>query len=293
MKNNTTKNHAVRHTTFALVIPRFEDIFHSFYAGEIIKGVGFAASRLRIDILMHITDRFDHHDWMDSPMLNQDYIDGIMFADINNDIDMLRRVIQRGIPYIVLNNMFEEPINYITIDNEKAAYEVTEYLIKEGHRRIATIAGDLSTQAGKLRLAGYKKALRDNGISLTEEYLMTGDFLRTPARASARKLLELKNRPSAIFAASDVMALEAIDEAKAHNIRIPEDLSIVGFDDNPMNVYSPVKLSTVSQPIVEMGRLGVEHLRQIVERSAQAPVKVLLQTKFIARDSVRGHREEP
>ncbi len=273
--------------TFALIIPRFEDIFHSFYSGEIIKGVGLAASRIKTDILMHITDRFDHRDWLESSALDRDYIDGIIFADINNDINMLRKAIGKGIPYVVLNNAFNEPINYISVDNKKAAYDVTERLVGLGHTRIATIAGDLSTQAGKLRLEGYKEALVKHGIKLTEEYLTTGDFLRTPARKSAQRLLQLKNRPTAIFAASDVMALELIDEAKTQKVKIPEELSIIGFDDNPLNSYSPVKLSTVSQPLVEMGRLGVENLNQIVSGTARVPVQVLLQTKYVERNSTK------
>ncbi len=281
-------NSKKRNRAFALVIPRFEDIFHSFYAGEIIKGVGLAASRLKVDILMHITDRFDHHDWLDSAMLDKDYIDGIIFADINNDITMLRRVIGKGIPYIVLNNSFAEPINSISIDNKKAAVQVVEYLLRLGHKNIATVAGDLSTQAGKLRLEGYKEALTTHGIKLTEEYLATGDFLRTPARKSAERLLKLKKRPTAIFAASDVMALEVIDEARVQKIKVPEELSVVGFDDNPLSIYSSVKLSTVAQPLVEMGRLGVEHLSQIIEKTIKVPVKVNLNTKFIERESAKS-----
>lgn len=282
-----------RKQTFALVIPRFEDIFHSFYAGEIIKGVGLAASRLKTDILMHITDRFDHRDWLDTPTLESEYIDGIIFADINNDLNMLRKVIQRGIPYIVLNNVFNEPINSISIDNKKAAFDITEKLIDLGHTKIATIAGDLSTQAGKLRLEGYKEALQGHGIKLAEEYLTTGDFLRAPARKSSQKLLQLKNRPTAVFAASDVMALELIDEAKNQNVRVPEELSVVGFDDNPLNTYSSIRLATVAQPLAEMGRLGVEYLNQIIAGSAKVPIKVLLQTKFVERDSIRAVPTRP
>lgn len=277
-----------RKPIYVLILPRFEDIFHSFYAGEIIKGVGLAASRIKTDILMHITDRFDHRDWLESSVLDTDYIDGVIFADINNDVNMLKKVIGKGIPYIVLNNAFTDPINYISIDNKKAAFDVTERLIKLGHKRIATITGDLSTQAGKLRLEGYKEALHKNDITVLEEYLTSGDFLRTPARKSAQKLLQLKNRPTAIFAASDVMALELIDEAKTQKIKVPDDLSVVGFDDNPINVYSSIKLATVVQPLTEMGRLGVENLNQIIIGAAKLPIKVTLQPKFIERESIKS-----
>ena len=118
--------------------------------------------------------------------------------------------------------------------------------------------------------------------------MTTGDFLRTPARKTAQKLLQLKYKPTAVFAASDVMALELIDEAKKQNLRIPEDLSVIGFDDNPISEYSPIKLSTVAQPLVEMGRLGVEHLNQIIARTIKLPVRVVLETKFIERDSTKA-----
>ena len=249
---------------FALIVPRFEDVLHSFYASEIIKGVSLSASHLKVDVIIHITERLQHEDWLSWPILNSSYIDGILFADINGDKATLLKVIARGIPHLVLNNYFTENINCISIDNEKAALEAMEYLIKLGHKKIATITGDLSTQAGKSRLKGYKEALAKHNIPLKDEYITIGNFLRTPARLSAEKLLHLNAPPTAIFAASDVMALETIDLARKEGLSIPEDLSIIGFDDNPVAMYSSVGLTTVRQPIVEMGQLGLETLHQIL-----------------------------
>jgi len=277
---STKTNH-----TYALVIPRFEDIFHSYYSGEVIRGVGVAASRLKVDVLIHITDRFNHEDWLAGPLNNRDLIDGILFADINGDVNMLKKVVDSGMPYLVMNNIFMEPINYIAVDNKTAAKEAVQYLIKLGHERIATISGDLMTQAGKSRLEGYLEALGENHIPAKEEYLTRGEFLRSPARQSARNLLNLKNRPTAVFVASDVMALELMDVAKKMGIKIPQDLSVVGFDDNPLAEYSSVPLSTVSQPLMEMGRLGLEHLHQITQGKAELPVKVMLGAKLIVRES--------
>ncbi len=274
-----------RKKTFVLVIPSFEDIFHSFYAGEIIKGASLSASRLKIDILVHITDRFDHRGWLDSSLLDPNFIDGIVFGDIDNDINVVKKAIARRIPVIVLNNYLEEPINCIAIDNRKASKEVMKHLVKLGHKNIATITGDLSTQAGQWRLEGYYEALNEFGIKPPKTYITHGDFLRTPARLAANKLLKLKSRPTAVFAASDVMALELLDVARSSNIKVPEELSVVGFDDNPLNVNSPVRLTTVFQPLVEMGRLGVEHLKQISRGEAPLPIKVMLQTKLVVRSS--------
>lgn len=271
--------------TFVLVIPSFEDIFNAFYAGEIIKGASMAASRLKIDILIHITDRFDHRGWLDATLLDRRYIDGIIFGDIDNDVSIVKKAINRGIPTIVLNNYLEEPINCVAIDNRKATYEVVKHFIRHGHRNIATIAGDLSTQAGKLRLEGFQDALKEASLPVPAEYLTHGDFLRTPARSAATQLFKLKQRPTAVFAASDVMALELIDVAKSNHLRVPEDISVIGFDDNPFTANSTVRLTTVNQPLVEMGRLGVENLKQICNAEAALPLKTMLSAKLIVRDS--------
>lgn len=276
---------AKRKKTFVLVIPSFEDIFHSFYAGEIIKGVSLTMSRLKGDVLIHIVDRTDHRGWLDSSLMDPDYIDGIIFGDIDNDIQVVKKAINRGIPTMILNNRLQEPFNCVAIDNYRAAYEAVQHLIKLGHQKIATIAGDQITQAGTLRLTGYRDAMKDCGLSIPSYYETFGDFLRTPAREAAQRLLKMKNRPTAIFAASDVMALEIIDLAPRYDIRIPEDLSVIGFDDNPLNIASPVRLSTVYQPLVEMGRLGAEHIKQISLGKARLPVKILLTAKLRLRNS--------
>ena len=276
-----------RKQTFLLVIPSFEDIFHSFYAGEIIKGVALAASRWNFDILIHITDRSNHKGWLDSTLLDTDYIDGVIFADIDNDVGIVKKVIARNIPYIVLNNYLEQPINCIAIDNRDATLKIVDHLAVLGHDRIATIAGDQTTQSGQSRLEAFKEALKQKGIEVPKAYITFGDFLRTPARTAASKLLNLKegDRPTAIFAASDVMAMEVVDIAVAHKIRIPEDLSVVGFDDNPLSINCPIRLTTVFQPLVEMGRLGAEHLKEIVLGKAKLPIKVLLAARFVPRNS--------
>lgn len=274
-----------RKQVFVLVIPRFEDISNAFYAGEIIKGVSFAASRLTTDILVHIVDRGDHRGWLDSTLLDRQYIDGIIFADIDNDVRTMTKAIRAGIPCMVLNNYLNEPVNCIAIDNKQATLDIMDHLIDLGHKKIATICGDLSTRAGILRLKGYKEGLEKHRVKINKSYITNGDFLRTPARQAAEKLLRLKNRPTAIFAASDVMALEVMDIAKKEKILVPQELSVVGFDNNPLCIQSSVGLSTVSQPLVEMGRLGAENLSQVVKGKARLPIKIMLPAKLIKRQS--------
>ena len=275
-----------RKSIYVLILPRFEDIFHSFYTGEITKGVNLAASRLNVDFLVHITDRCDHATWLDPTLLDRKYVDGILFADIDNDLGLVKKAIMQGMPCLVLNNVIHEPINYIAINNYEAAMQVVEEFIKLGHKHIATIAGDLSTQAGQARLDGFKDALEKHHIALDKAYVQIGGFLRTPARQAAGELFKLKPRPTAIFAASDVMAMEAMDVAKSKKISIPSELAICGFDDNPLRAHSSIPLATVSQPLIEMGRLGLEMLYKISHGQAKLPVKEVLLAKLIKAESM-------
>lgn len=203
-----------RKNIFVLIIPRFEDLANAFYAGEVMKGASLAASRLDIDILIHLTERGDHASWLTGDLLNPNAIDGILFADIDRDWDVVKRAIKAGIPTVVLNNPSEEPFNCIAIDNRRAACEAVEYLIAQGHKKIAHISGDLETQAGQDRLKGYYDALENAGFGRDKKWVKKGGFLRTPARVAAETLLKENDPPTAIFAASDVMAFEVLDVAR-------------------------------------------------------------------------------
>ncbi|MEI8011156.1 MAG: substrate-binding domain-containing protein [Candidatus Omnitrophota bacterium] len=272
-----------RKPLFVLIIPRFGDMAGAFYAGEVMKGASFAASRLDADILIHLTERTDHSAWLSGDLLCPDAVDGILFADIDRDWDIVRFAIKASLPAIVLNNPTEEPFNCIAIDNRNAAREATNYLISQGHRRIAHIAGDLKTQAGQDRLEGYYAALDEAGIPREKKLVRKGGFLRTPAHTAAVALLKdiaANERPTAIFAASDLMALEVLDTAKALGMGVPHDLSVIGFDHN-FSVCGLTPLCTFEQPIADMARLGVETLYQMTLGLAKLPVKVLLEAKFI------------
>lgn len=276
----TRKN---RKSVFVLVIPRFEDLSNSFYAGEVTKGANIAASRLDVDILIHIVERKDHARWLDG-LLDPNFIDGMLFADIDRDWEVVRSAIRHGMPTMVLNNPTTEPFNTIAIDNYNAARKAVEFLVGQGHTRIASVYGDINTQAGRDRLEGYYYGLDLAGLPRDKKLVKKGDFLRTHARTGALALLKdvrPEDRPTAIFAASDVMAFEVIDAAKALGLKVPEDLSVVGFDNNLSAGENGVKLTTFEQPIVDMARQGVENLYQMSLGLAKLPVKILLEATLI------------
>jgi LacI family transcriptional regulator len=161
---------AGRANTIGLLIPRYEGIFHSFFALQAIKGIGMAAERLRFDLLLHISDG--------SSLPSPSAVDGVIFLDIYGCEDLVDRALDDGMPTVVLNHYFEDlPVNCIGIDNRTGAEKVVDYLAKLGHKEIATITGDLKTQAGLDRLDGFIKAMRARQLPVRDDYLLHALYL--------------------------------------------------------------------------------------------------------------------
>lgn len=270
---------AGRTNTIGLIIPRFEGIFHSYFALQVIKGIGIAAERSRFDLLLHITD---------GKTFPSGAIDGVVFVDVYGCEELLDRALDEGIPSIVLNHYLEDlPVNCIAIDNRMGAQRVVDYLVKLGHKEIATITGDLKTQAGLDRLDGFVNAMKERRLSIPDGYIQYGDFGLPSARKATEALLALPHPPTAIFVASDDMALEAINVALTKRVRVPEELSVVGFDDNPIASQARIPLTTVRQSLDQMGRLGLETLLDYVRGKKKMPTKLLLPTELVERQSCR------
>lgn len=261
-----------------LVMPGYPGIFHSFYAIELIRGVGHVCETLHLDLVFHITNG-------QNP-LNTNTVGGIIFADIIENRKQVESALSDGIPCMVINNVVEDlKVNYVAVDNKLGGFMATDYLISLGHKKIAAVTGNLHTQGGAHRLEGYKKALEQHKIPLREDYIFPGDYSRRSARIHAEQILQLKDRPTAIFAASDDMALEVIAVAVEKGLKIPEDLSIIGFDDNPAGLYGPVGLTTIKQPLFQMAEDAVKYLSGIVFGKKHAPVQVVLPPKLVVRES--------
>jgi LacI family transcriptional regulator len=264
-----------------LVIPRYEGVFYSFYALELIRGIGTIAAAMKLDLLLHLADS--------RSSLNFKGLGGVIFADVISNRKQLEDALSVGVPLIVINNYVEDlPVNCIAIDNRSGAESVVDYLVGLGHTKIAHIAGDLITQAASNRLEGYKRALARNNIPLREEYVIKTDYSRGQAWQAAQTLLNLEDRPTAIFVASDSMALEVMSVASEHKLKIPSDLSLVGFDDNPSGLYGPVALTTVRQPLVKMAQDSVKELNIIMNLGPgkKPPArKTFLPTELVIRES--------
>jgi DNA-binding LacI/PurR family transcriptional regulator len=262
----------------ALIMPRYEGIFYSFYALELIRGIGTLCEALKLDLLLHITD-------VRSP-LSVRGIGGVIFADIIGNRHQLEDVLSRGIPCVIINNYVEDlEVSCIAIDNVGGAEAAVNYLISLGHKKIAHISGDLVTQAAAQRYEGYKRALKKNNIALGEECLFKTDYSRGQARQAAERLVKMPNPPTAVFVASDSMALEVMTVVRESGKEIPRDLSIVGFDDNPSGLYGPVALTTVRQPLIKMAEESVKELNRLMSDKKSKVKKIILPAELVIRES--------
>ncbi len=262
----------------ALVIPRYEGVFYSFYGLEVIRGVGTLCEALKLDLLLHLTDT--------RTPLNLRGVGGIIFSDIIGNRPQLEDALSKGIPCVVINFYLDDlDVSCIAVDNAGGAENAVDYLVGLGHKKIAHITGDVTTQAAGKRLEGYKRALEKNNIKVNEEYILYTDYSRGQARSAAEKLIKMAEPVTAVFVASDSMALEVMAVAREMGKDIPRDLSIIGFDDNPSGLYGPVALSTVRQPLIKMAEESVKELNRLMNTKGSVPKKILLPAELVVRES--------
>jgi DNA-binding LacI/PurR family transcriptional regulator len=173
----------------------------------------------------------------------------------------------------------------VTVDNEEGAYQAIRYLLELGHRRIACIAGQLHVTSGVERLKGFRRALREAGISIAPEYIQEGRFDRLSGYEKALMLLQFSPRPTAIFAANDLVALGVLAAMRELGLRCPEDVSLVGFDDLELASFTNPALTTVAQPAYQMGARAAGLLFERLRGEAVPTQRIVMKATLKTRDS--------
>jgi LacI family transcriptional regulator len=179
----------------------------------------------------------------------------------------------------------------INATNRQGAYEATKYLIDLGHQRIGFVTGLPGLSSAAERLEGYRMALKDHGIELSRELIAEGNFLQQGGYLAGQKLLDLAIPPTAIFAANDLSAFGVMEVIRERGLQIPNDISIIGFDDIPQASITYPKLSTVRQPLEQMGNAAVLMLLEHLEDPSREMGQVTLTTELIIRDSCQSPRQ--
>ena len=195
-----------------------------------------------------------------------------------------------GTRYVRMGSVkMDDAANVVSSNDREAVVEAVTYLIEKGHRRIATIGGPAGFTSPKERLAGFRDAMRSAGVEVDPELMQDGQYTFESGVAAAEKLIALAKPPTAIFACNDEMAIGAMIACRRSGMRIPEDISIVGFDDTPLSSHVWPSLTTVRWPILEMARSAARKILGTPEVAAEEPW--LLPSQLMERGSVQSPRE--
>jgi LacI family transcriptional regulator len=211
-----------------------------------------------------------------------------------NPSDYISTLTQRKFPFVLVDHQgSNEPCPSVGATNWQGAYKATEYLIKLGHKRIGFITGSMDLGAATDRMDGYKSALRTYHIPEDPDLIYEGTFDQPAGYAGASTLLDLGDIPTAIFASNDVMAMGAMDAVRNRGLRVPEDISILGFDDIPQSAMVRPALTTVRQPLEQMGRVATQMLIDILSDPEKETDQMKLPTELIIRGSVQPPKTGP
>jgi LacI family transcriptional regulator len=272
------------------------------YIGEIIRGVDLELAANKYDMMLYTTHRRQTQERAYVTALTRSMTDGLLLVLPRHPETYLKTLRQRKFPHVLIDHQgIDERGPAVGATNRAGAYDATRYLLALGHRRIGFITGAMSLGCSRERLDGYHAALRDHGVAAEPELVREGDFSQPRGYAEAIELMNFENPPTAIFASNDVMAFGAMEAARERGLRIPGDISILGFDDIPQAAQVHPPLTTVRQPLEEMGRRAAKMLLEIMENLRAAPrefsriserraEKIELPTELVVRESTRALR---
>jgi LacI family transcriptional regulator len=256
------------------------------YIGEITRGIDEELAKSNYNLMIYTTHRQVAKEAMYVNTIANSLSDGLLLLVPLVPTPYLESLSDRGFPYVLIDQTDTTgKSSVVNSTNWQGAYDATKYLIDLGHRRIGFITGLTQLNSAIDRLEGYKAALADHNMPFDDALISQSNFTKNGGFDATQKLLELANLPTAIFAANDLSAFGVMDAVREHGLRIPEDISIIGFDDIPQAEVTHPKLTTVRQPLEQMGRVAVKLLLEHIENPDRPPRHVTLATRLVVRDS--------
>lgn len=262
------------------------DISNPFYA-ELARGIEDKAHEQGYNVIFCSTVNKPERMEIYVDLMMDAGIDGFIFASARLHEPVVEKLIDERFPLVLVNRKLRgETCNYVVLNNIKGAYEITEHLINLGYRKIAIITGPSNVFTGLERLKGYQQALKDHRIEFDDNYVIQGPFTRETGYEGTQELLTMEERPEAIFAGNDYIAMGVIDAVEELGLHIPEEIAVVGFDDTKFASNQRIRLTTVSQRTYEMGNLGVQILIDYIERKeTDYTHRVVLEPRLVIRES--------
>lgn len=261
------------------------------FLGEVIRGATRHLEAEGYHLLVHAAEPGAPHNSTYGQLVRTRKVDGLIIASpLINDPEV-KLLHEEGTAIVLHGAPDTTDIASVDVDNTQGAYTAVQHLLDLGHRRIGHISNaPFSYTSSRDRLDGYRQALADAGIAYDHELVYPGEFTDASSYEPMNRLLDLPEPPTAVFIGSDVVALGAIDAIHNRGLRIPEDISVIGFDDVLPGKYLRPALTTVHLPAYDLGRQAGEMILRIISGESLPSLRVLLPTNLIIRSSTAPHR---
>jgi LacI family transcriptional regulator len=271
------------------VVGLLVDYLSSSYMDEIIRGIDEALDAENYDLMLYTTHRRKTKESAYVTKLTRRLADGLLLILPRNAAAYLDTLRQRQFPHVLIDYLSDKQnVPSVSATNFRGAYDAMAFLLSLGHQRIGFITGTMEFGCARDRLDGYHAVLKDHGIPADPDLICEGDFMQPQGYQCAQRLLSLPERPTAIFASNDMMAFGVMEAARERGLRLPEDLSIVGFDDIPQASYVHPALTTIRQPLEEMGRSAAHLLLKYIAHPNAEIERIELPTRLIIRESCQA-----
>ena len=272
-----------------VVIP---DISNPFF-GEVIKGISSIADEYSASLLVCNTDEQIEKELKYLNLFKTNNIMGLIITPKTDqhgyNSKYLYQLEDLGVPVVLLDRGINiSHFNSVFVNNVSGSFDAVNAFIDEGHKDIAIISGPMSSKPGRERFYGYENALRSNNMEVNEDYVFFGDFLLQSGYEITKKILKLEKRPTAIFAANNMMAQGCVKALVESGLSIPNDIAFICFDDVDMFEIMNMNISTVSRPTELMGEVAAEVLFDLIKNKQiehKSIKEVLLETKLVLRGS--------
>lgn len=267
--------------TIALIVP---DNVNPFFA-ELAHGIEDYGFRAGYNVILCNSNRDRTKELAYLDMLISKRVDGLIYMTVDKSEELLQPLLDNHIPVVTFDRDYRN-LDAIMLDNFRGGYEAAQHLLRLGHTRIACISGpDILTRSGD-RVRGYRQAMVDAGVAAPEALLVRGDWTYQSGQDTAARLFALPSPPTAIFACNDTMAVGAISYLTQKGLRVPEDVSVVGFDNIALSAFSCPPLTTVATPVDEVGqRLCQLLLDRINGELPPEPHRFVIQGELVIRES--------
>jgi LacI family transcriptional regulator len=267
-----------------VILQNPEQVFADAFLLKVILGVEQAAEQAGFRVLLKPLAPDDPSGY--AQLIQENHVDGIILSGPRKDDLEIIHLHQQGFPIMLMGQLPDCNIPFVDVDAVNGAKIATRHLIGLGHARIAMITNaPLEYTSAQQRLEGYRQALTEAGIGADDSLIFGGNYTPASGYETMNRLLTCSSRPTAVFVASDVVAMGAIQAAKRAGFSIPEDIAIVGFDDVPLAEYYDPPLTTVRLPAYGLGWAAGERLSRLVDGDSLDVTGVLLETELIVRGS--------